>query len=91
MSRSTNAVGLFFMVLGLVVVVAAAAVMIAARSFNIAGAIVLIAGFSAAVLGALFVEPDAAKIALHSLVGEVGPYVPGGRRITDPVQRPPEP
>lgn len=89
MSRSTNALGFLFLMLGLMVVTAASAVMILSRSFSIPGAIGLAIGVTTAILGALFVEPDAAKAALHSLSSEAEPYIPtGGRRICDPINRP---
>jgi hypothetical protein len=89
MSRATNTLGVLFLILGCIVAIAASAVMIVSRSFNIPGAIVLGIGFLSAVFGALFVEPDAAKTALHTLGSEASPYIPtGGRRACDPDERP---
>lgn len=77
MSRGTNALGALFLVLGLVIAVAASVVMILAQAVNIAAAIALGIGVSVAILGALFIEPDATKAALGSLGQQVGPYLPG--------------
>lgn len=89
MSRGTNALGAVFLIVGLMIALAASVVMIVARSANFAGCIALGIGISVALLGALFIEPDATKTALGSLGSSVGPYLPGGgRRAGDPDERP---
>lgn len=89
MSRGTNTLGVLFLVFGVMIALASSTVMIVARSANMACAIIAGIGVAVAILGALFIEPEATKAALGSLVGQVGPYVPGGgRRASDPDQRP---
>lgn len=45
-------------------------------------------GVGTAVLGALMIDPRAIA-AISSLAGVASPYLPGGRRASDPVERPP--
>jgi hypothetical protein len=45
----------------------------------------LCVGIATALLGALMIDPTAVKSGATDLGGIVGPYMPGGRRATDPV------
>lgn len=89
MSRGTNTLGAAFLVFGLFIAGIASGIMLAAKTLPMAGAIVVAIGVCVAILGALFIEPDATKTALGSLSAQVGPYIPGGRRASDPPSRPP--